>query len=105
MLDFSRLILLFFFFCVLNIKSENLRDPFFLPEKQKVKKDENNKTKEHIDLAGIVKVGGKFGAILKKDFEQEVVFLNDKIWGYSISKITFDYIILEKEERRIVLNV
>ena len=58
-----------------------------------------------ITLGGIIQVDNNFAAILKKKNKQEVVFLGDNIWGYSVEKITQDHVVVSKKGKNINLLI
>lgn len=55
------------------------------------------KKESTINLLGIIKEKDKFGAILVKDHQKEIVFLQDKVWGYKVTKISFNNILLARD--------
>lgn len=50
-----------------------------------------------INLLGIIKEKNKFGAILVKDHQKEIVFLQDKVWGYKVAGISFNNVLLVRD--------
>jgi type II secretory pathway component PulC len=86
---------------------QNLRDPFSLPTPKKSDLQETKKIDDidQINLIGITKVNDNVGAILQKGFNQEVVFLNENIWGYRVESINEGSVIIKKEGRFIRLSV
>lgn len=103
----SRLNLNFLFFALFfssqifsqNLDLSSLRDPFASPQDNEHKIPEKVK-EQPINLVGIVQVGDSLGAILERHGSQEVVFLNDKIWGCIVQKVTKDFVIVSREGRR-----
>ena len=83
-----------------NIK---IRDPFSVPENNKYMTTKQQD--EQINLLGITKVDKNFGAILAKNGNREVVFLQDVIWGYLVKEITLDHVLLFKDQKQIKLLV
>ena len=58
-----------------------------------------------INLIGIIKEKDKFGAILSKDHQKEIVFLQDKIWGYKVTEISFNNVLLTKNGKSKKLKI
>ena len=85
----------FYFFCFCAV----WRDPFNLCPKEKTAG--SYKFRENIKLVGVINIGSDFGAILRNDICQEVVFLNDQIWGYAVKEITLDHVLLVQADNRL----
>ena len=55
-----------------------------------------------IKILAILNMGNKVGAILQKQDQQEVVFVGDKIWNYTVKKIELNEIVLINDNREII---
>ena len=90
-----------------NSLSQNYQEGL-LPQRNKKNISAESKkveAKNTLELLGVIKKENSFGAVIQKENEQEVVFLNDKIWGYSVKKIQADSVVLLKGEEEIILLI
>ncbi len=67
---------------------QGLRDPFFLPSQEEESQDIK------LSLVGVIKSGDKVGALIKRNGKEEMVFKDDKIHGYLVTRVTDDSVML-----------
>ena len=81
---------------------DSWRDPFNLSSKDQ---EVDVKLHENIELVGVINVGSDFGAILRNSGLQEVVFLNDQIWGHKVKEITLNHVLLVQNDKKVKLQI
>ena len=103
-------VLLLFLFLFISI-SAGLRNPFLPLTEDEAPSDEpdlsvvSKQKPEAIIIKAIVKSNGKTGAILTKGFDRQLVFIDDKIWGYKGAQINDEEVSLKGEDgTRILLS-
>lgn len=83
-----------------NLDLSSLRDPFVPPQNNEHKISEKVCSEQPINLVGIVQIGESLGAILERHGSQEVVFLNDKIWGCLVQRVTKNFVVVSREGKQ-----
>ena len=81
----------FIFLNLICLNLSSLRDPFYLPPRSVEKKVDYK-----INLDGIIKINDKYGAIISKGENKEVVFENQDVFGYKIKSITDSFVLILK---------
>jgi hypothetical protein len=75
------------------------RDPFYLPQIQKIKKQ-----KTIFKLKSVCSGHKGLGALIHVNNEPRIIFLNDHIAGYVVQDISLDHVILARGKVKIKLE-
>ena len=73
------------------------RDPFSRVQTKKISTQIRKQVNDTVNFVGVISTGDSFGAIVQNGNLQEVVYINDKVWGFKVKNITFDSVSLEKD--------
>ena len=78
-------------------KKARIRDPFFLPVREK--KDHIEHKEPSLRLVGIVKSGAKIGALIKNHKRVGIVFKGGLFDGYTVEQISQKDVVLVKGKK------
>lgn len=79
------------------------RDPFSVL--LNTEKQSQHKILDKIELLGIIKTDTNLNAILKKGINQEIVGLNESVWGYKVLQITLNEVVLLNQNKKLKLLI